>query len=66
MPVHSTTLQRGTELPLGIHTIGSNTLMLINTLIDLGAMGQFLNIDYVWSEKLMHPTPPQNPVYNVE
>jgi len=28
--VHSTTLQRGMELPLQIHTVGSNTLMLIS------------------------------------
>src|SRR5882724_11827302 len=35
----STTLQRGMELPLQIHTIGSNTPMLISTLIDSGATG---------------------------
>src|SRR5882672_100889 len=48
----STMLQRGMELPLHIHTIGSNTPLLINTLIDLGAMGIFINVDYVLSRNL--------------
>src|SRR5882724_7811179 len=50
--ISSTTLQRGTELPLHIHTIGSNTPLLINTLIDSGATGKFINIDYVRSKNL--------------
>src|SRR5882724_76455 len=40
--VRSTTLWRGTELPLCIHTIGSNTPLLINALIDSGATSSSL------------------------
>src|SRR5882724_2319446 len=48
--IHSTTLWRGTELPLCIHTIGSNTPLLINTLINLGATSKFINVNYVRSK----------------
>jgi len=48
----STTLQGGMELPLLIHTISSNTLILISALIDPGATNQFIDIDYVWSKNL--------------
>ena len=40
------------ELPLQIHTVDSNTLMLIISLINLGATGSFIDIDYVWSKNL--------------
>src|SRR5882724_7021787 len=68
-PVHvcSTTLWRGTELPLWIHTIGSNTPLLINALIDSGATGKFIDIDYVRSKKLhIQCLPRAIPVYNVD
>src|SRR5882672_5644274 len=48
--VHSTTLLRGTELPLHIHTVGSNTPLLINALIDSGATSHFIDINYVRSK----------------
>src|SRR5882672_7419978 len=47
--IRSSTFGRGTELPLHIHTIGSNTPLLINALIDSGATGWFIDIDYVRS-----------------
>src|SRR5882724_3340969 len=48
----STTLRRGTELPLCIHTIGSNTPLLINALINSGATGNFIDVNYVRSKDL--------------
>src|SRR5467141_1288374 len=50
--IRSSTLRRGTELPLRIHTIGSNTLLLINALIDSGATSRFIDIDDVRSKNL--------------
>src|SRR5882672_5414852 len=44
-----TTLCRGMELPLHIHTIGSNTPLLINALIDSGATSRFIDVDYIRS-----------------
>src|SRR5882672_842210 len=42
--IRSTTLRRGMELPLHIHTIGSNIPLLINALIDSGATGWFIDV----------------------
>src|SRR5467141_3168918 len=65
--IRSTTLRRGTELPLCIHTIGSNTLLLINALIDSGATGWFIDIDYIRSKNLCTQRLPRAiPVYNVD
>src|SRR5467141_3507139 len=65
--IRSSTLRRGTELPLHIHTIGSNTPLLINALIDSGATGQFINVDYVRSKNLNTQRLPRAiPVYNVD
>src|SRR5882672_2212329 len=50
--IRSSMLHRGMELPLHIHTIGSNTPLLINALIDSGATSRFINIDYVRSKNL--------------
>jgi len=63
----STTLWRGMELPLHIHTIGSNTLMLIRALIYSGATSQFIDIEYVWANNVCTQHLPRAiPVYNVD
>src|SRR5882672_7843543 len=55
------------QLPLCIHTVGSNTPLLINALIDSGATGQFIDIDYVRSKNLCTQHLPRAiPVYNVD
>src|SRR5882672_8443464 len=65
--VCSTTLRRGMEPPLCIHTIGRNTPLLINALIDSGATGWFIDIDYVRSKSLHTQCLPRAiPVYNVD
>ena len=65
--IRSSMLRRGTELPLRIHTIGSNTPLLINALIDSGATGRFIDIDYVRSKNLRTQCLPRAiPVYNVD
>src|SRR5882724_11092425 len=38
--IHSMTLQEGMEIPLQIHAVGSNSPLLIVTLIDSGATGK--------------------------
>src|SRR5882724_8500683 len=42
--IHSTTLQRGTEIPLQIHSLGSNSPPMIVALINSGATGKFIDI----------------------
>ena len=61
------TLWGGTEIPLQIHAIGSNSPLLIVTPINLGDTGKFINIDYVWSNNLCtHCLPRATPIYNVD
>src|SRR5882724_8238976 len=50
--IHSATLRRGTDILLQLNTIDSNTPMSIKALIDSGAMGLFIDIDYVQSKNL--------------
>ena len=50
--IHSMTLQRGTEIPLQIHAVGHNSPLMILTLINSGATGKLIDIDYVWSNNL--------------
>src|SRR5882672_11430047 len=62
-----TTLHRGMELPLCIYTIGSNTPLLINALINSGATSQFIDVDYIRSKNLCTQCLPRAiPVYNVD
>jgi len=61
------TLLRGIEIPLQIHAIGSNPPLLILSLINSGAMGKFIDIDYVWVNNLCTQWLPRAiPVYNVD
>jgi len=65
--IHSMTLQRGTEIPLQIHAVGSNALLLVVTLIKSGATGKFIDIDYVWLNNLWTQHLPQAiPIYNID
>ena len=67
LPVCSMILQRGTEIPLQIHAVGSNSPLLIVALIDSGAMDKFINIDYVQSNDLCtQHLPWAIPIYNVD
>jgi len=43
----SMTLWRGMEISLQIHAVGRNSPQLIVALINSGAMGKFIAIDYV-------------------
>src|SRR5882724_13659838 len=45
----SATLHRGTDIQLQLNTIDSNTPMSIKAVLDSGAMGLFIDINYVQS-----------------
>src|SRR5882724_13039366 len=63
----SATLRRGTDILLQLSTIDSNTPMSIKALIDSGATGLFIDIDYVQSNNLKTRRLPRViPVYNVD
>src|SRR5882724_13016049 len=57
--IHLTTLWRGNGIPLQIHAIGSKSLLLIVALINLGATGKFINIDYIQSKTYLPSTSPE-------
>jgi len=65
---HLTSLQRGTEIPLLLNTIDSNTPMSVKALVDLaGTTGQFIDIEYVWEKNLWTQSLPRGIlVYNVD
>jgi len=44
----STTLRRGTEVPLKLNTIDSDTPMSVKALIDSGTTRQLIDIEYTW------------------
>ena len=50
--IHSTTLRRGTEIPLCLSIVDSNTPMSVEALIDSGAMVLFVDIEYVQSKNI--------------
>src|SRR5882724_2744795 len=63
----SATLHGGIDIPLQLNTIDSNTPMSIKALIDSGAMGLFIEIDYMQSKNLKTwHLPRVIPVYNVD
>src|SRR5882724_5929449 len=65
--VQSATLQRGTNIPLCLNTIDSNTPMSVEALIDSGATGMFIDIEFIRSKNIRtHQLPRAIPVYNVD
>src|SRR5882724_7330749 len=65
--IHSATLCRGTDIPLQLSTVDSNTPMSIKDLIDSGATGLFIDINYMWSKNLKTRCLPRGIlVYNVD
>src|SRR5882724_10140532 len=65
--VRSATLRRGTDIPLHLNTIDSNTPMSVEALIDSGATSMFIDIEFVRSKNIQtHRLPRAIPVYNVD
>src|SRR5882724_13598420 len=50
--MRSATLRRGTDIPLHLNTVDSNTPMSVEALIDSGATGMFINIEFVRSKNI--------------
>src|SRR5882724_10285368 len=50
--IRSTSLQRGTDIPLCLSTIDSNTPMFVKALINLGATRMFINIEFMKSKNI--------------
>src|SRR6266481_1727752 len=64
--IHSTMFQRSTYIPIHVHTVDSNCPLAMKALIDTGATGQFINIEYVQANELwIYHLPRSLGVYNV-
>src|SRR5882724_4432294 len=65
--VRSPTLRRGTDIPLCLNTVDSNTPMSVEALIDSGATGMFIDIRFIRSKNIRtHRLPRAILVYNVD
>ncbi len=59
--------RRSTYIPIHVHTVDSNHPMAMKALIDTGATGQFIDIEYVHSNELQtYRLPCLLAVYNVD
>src|SRR5882724_1797050 len=64
--VQSTLLRRGTDVPLCLSTVDSNTPMFVEALVDSGATGMFIDIEVVRSKNIWtHQLPRAILVYNI-
>src|SRR5882724_11849602 len=50
--MQSTTLRRGTDIPLHLNTVDSNTPMSVEALINSGATGMLIDIEFVRSKNI--------------
>jgi len=65
--MRSATLRWGTDIPLRLNTIDSNTPMSVEALIDSGATGMFIDIEIIRSKNIWtHRLPRAIPVYNID
>src|SRR5882724_2724561 len=65
--MRSTTLRRGTNIPLCLNTVDSNTPMSVGALIDSGATRMFIDIEFVRTKNIWtYWLPRAIPVYNVD
>src|SRR5882724_533616 len=64
--IRSTSLQRGTNIPLHLSTVDSNTPIFVKALVNSGATGMFIDIEFIRLKKILtHQLPRAIPVYNV-
>ena len=65
--VRSTDLRRCTKVPLNICSVDTGTPLAIDSLLDSGATGLFIDVEFVKEQKLQTcPLPHAIPVYNID
>ena len=56
-----------TRIPIIIHLVDMGHPLAVNSLLDSGATGMFIDVEYVGTQKLQtHPLPHAIPVYNID
>ena len=67
MYVCSADLCQCTKVPLKIHSVDTGTPLAIDSLLDSGATGLFIDVEFVKEQKLRTcPLPHPIPVYNID
>ena len=67
MYVCSEDLRQCTKVPLKIRSVDTGTPLAIDSLLDSGATGLFIDVEFAKEQKLQtHPLPHAIPVYNLD
>ena len=65
--VHSADTRHCTRIPIKVHSVDMGHPLAVDSLLDSGATGMFINVEYVRIQKLQtHPLPHAIPVYNID
>ena len=65
--VHSADTHHCTRIPIKIHSVDMGHPLAVDSLLDSGAAGMFIDVKYVRTQKLqIHPLPHAIPVYNID
>ena len=65
--VRSTDTRRCTKIPIKLHLVDTGYPLAVDSLLDSGATGMFIDVEYVRTQKLQtHPLPRTIPVYNID
>ena len=56
-----------TRIPIKVHSVDTGYSLAVDSLLDSGATGMFIDVEYVRTQKLQtHPLPYAIPVYNID
>ena len=65
--VHSADTRRCTRIPIKVHSVDMGHPLAVDSLLDSGATGMFVDVEYVRTQKLQtHPLPCVIPIYNID
>ena len=65
--VHSADTCHCTRIPIKIHLVDTGHPLAVNSLLNSGATGMFIDVEYVRTQKLQtHPLPHAIPIYNID
>ena len=65
--VHSVDTRRCTGIPIKVHSVDRGHPLAVDSLLDSGAIGMFIDVEYVRTQKLQtHPLSHAIPIYNID
>ena len=65
--VYSADTHHGTRIPIKVHLVDTGHSLAVDSLLDSGATGMFIDVEYVRTQKVQaHPLSHAIPVYNID